>query len=282
MKKAILAVSGLALVVTISACGARPETGQAPSGGSDSLFGNAQELVRAASAKTDQAQSTKFTLTETLGSMGKITAHGEGRFGADPVMDMKMNVLGGPQSMEMEMRLVDKTFYIKVPPEQSAKTGGKPWGRVVVDEKTAKAMGDVTQTAEQNDPTKILDQIQQAGTITKSEKTTLDGQPASHYWVDIDFAKAATLLADSSGLSAEEVQELAKKQLPPIPMELWLNQDSLPMQITEDLSPLMKAAGAPESLLPISVMMNYSDWGTPVDVQAPPANQVGEFKPDAK
>ncbi|GLY64496.1 hypothetical protein [Amycolatopsis taiwanensis] len=272
MKKALLAVSGLALIVTVSACGSRPESGQASPPASDTLFGNAQELVRAATAKTGQAQSAKFTLTETVGNE-MVTAHGEGRFGTNAAMDLTMKV----QGEEVEMRFVDKTFYIKVPPEQMEATGGKPWGRISADNELGKVLGSLANTAEQNDPAKILDQIQQAGTITKSEKTTLDGQPASHYWVDIDFAKAAASFAESSGLPPEELQKLAGDKIKTIPVELWLNQDSLPVQITEDITPILKAAGGPEAGQSANIIMKYSDWGAPVDVQAPPADQVADL-----
>lgn len=277
MKKALLAVGGFALVITVSAC-ARPVSGHASP--TDTVFGNAQELVRAATAKADQATSTRFMLTETIGRVGTIVVHGESRFGADAATDMTINVLGGLENMEIEMRFVDQTVYVKVPPEASAMTGGKPWGRVTDENQLAMAMGDITDMAEQNDPTKALDQIQQGGTITKIEQTTLDGQPVSHYWVDIDFAKVAASFADSSGVPVEELQKLADGPFGTtltIPTELWLNQDSLLVQITEDLTPLIKATDAPEDVLPVNVILKYSNWGAPVDIQAPPADQVGEF-----
>jgi hypothetical protein len=271
MKKALLAVGGVALVVTASACGARQVTGQASPGDSTALFGSAQELVRAASAKTGQEKSAKLALTESIGQQ-RITGQGEGRFdGPDSAVDLTMTVMG----QQMEIRLVNKTAYIQFPPEARAKmTGGKPWGRVTGGNPFAQ---NTANQAGQNDPSKILDQIQQAGTITRSEQTTLDGQPVSHYWVDIDFARAAASFGTNSGLPAEQLRKLAG-QVKTIPMQLWLNSDSLPVQVTEDLTAITKAAGASASAQPMTVTLNYSDWGTPVDVQAPPADQVGDLK----
>jgi hypothetical protein len=274
MKNALLAVGGVALAVTISACGAETVSGQASPSGSATLFGNAQELVRAASTKTGQEKTAKFTLTESVGQQ-QITGHGEGRYdGPNTALDMNMAVLG----QDMEVRFVDKTVYIKLPAAATAQlSGGKPWGRVAAGNPMAQALGATTQQAQQNDPSKILDQIQQAGTITRSEQTTLDGQPTSHYWVDIDFAKAAASFGANAGLPADQLQKLAG-QIKTIPVQLWLNSDSLPVQITEDLTAISQAAGAPASAQPVNLTLRYSDWGTPVDVQAPPADQVGDLQ----
>ncbi|WP_027942943.1 hypothetical protein [Amycolatopsis taiwanensis] len=276
MTKARLAVGGLALAITIGACGAGPVSGQASPAGSDTLFGNAKELVRVASAKTDQAKTAKFTITETIGGT-PITTHGEGRYdGPNTAIKTTMSVVG----MEMETRIVDQAVYVKFPAEMGrAMTAGKPWGRFSAGNPIAKVMGATAGTAEQNDPTRILDQVQQAGTITKSEKTTLDGQPVTHYWVDIDFAKALETFATGFGLPADGMQGLADAQVV-IPMELWLNQDSLPVQITEDLTAITNESGLAEAGMPVNIMVKYSDWGTPVDVQAPPADQVGELTLD--
>jgi len=179
--------------------------------------------------------------------------------------------------MSEELRLVSKTVYIKLPEQaRAAVSGGKPWAKLSPDSPAGKALGSSLDQAQQNDPTKFLDTIKQAGTITKSEQTTLDGQSATHYWIDVDFAKAADKFA-SAGLSADQLKTLAGK-VKTIPMELWLNSDQLPVQITEDLGAIVKAAGAPAAMQGMKMTMKYSDWGTAVDVQAPPADQVGELK----
>ncbi|HKS44773.1 MAG TPA: hypothetical protein VJT49_06575 [Amycolatopsis sp.] len=277
MKKSALLAGGLALVVVVSGCATKTESGQASgqtgNTGSDSLFGNAQELVLAASAKTQQVKSSKFSLVETVAGQ-QITGEGQGRYdGANSVMQMTMTVLGQTE----EIRLVGKTMYIQLPQAaRGAMTGGKPWGRISTDGDVGKALSDTLDKAQQNDPSKTLEQIQQAGTITKSEKTTLDGQPVSHYWIDLDFAKAAKSFS-SAGVPEEQLQQMAG-QVKSIPVELWLNADQLPVQVSEDLGPIMKAAGAPSNAQNAKMTLKYSDWGTPVDVLAPPADQVGELK----
>src|SRR5437879_6115958 len=109
MKRIALAASGVALVLALSGCGAHTISGT-PSA-DPMLFGNAQELVRAASAKTDQKKSAKFTVESSFAGQ-QISGQGLGRFdGENTVMQMTMNV--GP--VDEELRYVDKTFYIQLP-----------------------------------------------------------------------------------------------------------------------------------------------------------------------
>ncbi|GAB3567072.1 hypothetical protein GCM10027445_14900 [Amycolatopsis endophytica] len=48
--------------------------------------------------------------------------------------------------------------------------------------------------------------------------------------------------------------------------------------MTQDLSPVMQAAGVPAEQQNATMTMRYHDWGAPVNVAAPPADQVGELK----
>ncbi|GAA3823087.1 MULTISPECIES: hypothetical protein [Amycolatopsis] len=271
MKKTALASGILALVLGLTACGGG-ESGSSGGTAGPALFGDVQELVRAASAKTGQVQSAKFTISGSIAGQ-QMTGSGEGRFnGPDSAIAMTMSVGGQSQ----EMRIVDKVLYLKLPEEAQAATGGKPWATFPEGSEAAKTLGASLEQAESNDPSKTLEQIEKAGTITRSEQTTLDGQQVSHYWVTIDVAKASDELA-SSGLPAETLEQLKSMNVT-YPMELWLNSDQLPVQITQDLGPVMQAVGAPAEAQQAKITMKYSDWGAPVDVTAPPADQVGELK----
>ena len=272
MKRLALAAGGLTLALALTGCGARTISGT-PSGDA-ALFNSAQELVRAATSKTDQAKTAKFTFQTTVSGQ-TITGTGSGRFDGDGTfMQMTMDV--GP--VHEELRYVDKTMYVQLLPEslRARMTSGKPWGKLDPDSPLAKSMG-TSVNMQQNDPSHYLEQIQRAGTITRSQQTTLDGRPVTHYWIDIDLAKAADLLAQNG--YPHEVLDQLKGKTGTIPAELWLNRDLRPVKITEDLGAEMKALGAPAAAQDMTMTMTYSDWGAPVDpVTAPPADQVGELK----
>ncbi|MEU3273397.1 hypothetical protein ABZ639_21375 [Saccharomonospora sp. NPDC006951] len=267
MRKTALAASGFALVFALSACGG--EGGNNASGGSGNFFDNPQELVKAASEQTQAAKTSKYEMTMSAAGM-EIKANGVGRYdGENTAMSMNMEMMG----QSIEIRFVDMTMYMKVPPEAAAQMGGKEWAKI--DAESAGAQGEqFDQIAQQSDPTKTLEYIQEAGEITSSEETTLDGQKATHYKIDLDFAKIADEMGTSSGMTSEQAQQLAD-QVGTLPMELWLNEENLPLKVTMDMGAVMEAAGAPggES----KMEMTYSDWGTEVEVEAPPADQVGEM-----
>jgi len=273
VRKSLLAAGTVAAVLLLGACGmqkgAASAAGPQSTGGSAGLsspFTNANQLVAAAKEGTNKSKSAKFTMrANLLGQSVKST--GQGRFdGANSAMAMTIDTSMG----QMEMRLVDKTVYMKLPGAQAAQLGnGKPWLEIDSngDAPASKVLSGSLSAAEQNDPSKTLEQI-------KSEQTTLNGEPVNHYTLDLDFAKTAGQLP--GGLSDQAMGSLKGKNVH-IPMELWLNAEQLPVQIVMDMGPLMQAAGTPTQGGDSKMTVTYSDWGTPVDVQAPPADQVGSL-----
>ncbi|AHI02089.1 hypothetical protein [Kutzneria albida] len=283
MRKTVLATTAVAAALTVGACGSpqqgTPSAAQ-PNGGLDktgsSLFGDANQLVLAAKAGTSKAKSSKFTMESAVGGES-VKASGAGRYdGANTAMSMSMDA----QGQQIEMVLADKTIFIKLPDAQRAMLGSdKAWVKLGGDgnDPLSKALGgSMSKSAEQSDPTKTLEQISQAGKITKSEQTTLDGKQASHYSVDVDFAKLAGQSLDS--LPAEAKTKLAGKNVH-FPVDLWLDGDQLPIQIKMDMTEMMTAMGAPAKATAGGAVttMHYSDWGTAVDVKAPPADQVADL-----
>ncbi|NIH87340.1 hypothetical protein [Amycolatopsis granulosa] len=61
-------------------------------------------------------------------------------------------------------------------------------------------------------------------------------------------------------------------------MELSLDRAQLPVPVTQDLGLLMEAADAAAEAQNASMTMKYTDWGDPVGVAAPPADQLGVLK----
>jgi hypothetical protein len=282
MRKTALAAGGVALVLALSACGGGSEAGTAAptpqvNAGKSSLFSDPLQLVAAAKAGTEKSKSSKFSM-ETSTASQSIKATGQASYdGANTAMSMSMDMAGE----HMEMVFIGNILYVKVPAAQLAQMGGgKPWIKISTDgsDPMSQALaGVLNNAAQQNDPTKTLEQISKAGKITKSEQTQLDGQPVTHYTIDLDFAKLLDQFAASmpGGLPAD-VKDKVKGESPHFPAELWLNSDQLPVQIAMDMTNVMSAVGAPAEAS-TKTTIRYLDWGAPVDIKAPPADQVGEF-----
>lgn len=273
MKKPALLAGAGALVVALAGCGStvsgHPANGSGGTNGG--LFTSALDLYNASSGQTDKSKSAKFTVDSSIGGQ-QLSGNGAGKFDG-PNTEMQMSMSVGP--LQEQLRWVGGTMYMQLPEQYRAQlTSGKPWGKASPDSPIGKQMG--AAEAQNDDPSKMLEQIKDAGTIKNAEKVTLDGQQVTHYVIDLDFDKAMSKLADSSGMAQAQLEQL-KGKVGPIPLELWLNSDQLPVQVTEDLSGVLRAAGAPASMNSMKMTMKYSDWGTPVSVEAPPADQTGDL-----
>ncbi|MGH3949297.1 MAG: hypothetical protein ACRDSE_09265 [Pseudonocardiaceae bacterium] len=277
MRKALIAAGGLALALTLGGCGDNGIGGTA-----SPVFDNAQSLVAEAKEKTTDAETSKFTFEMDVAGQ-KMTGNGAGRYEAgNSAMSMTMD-MGGQQT---EMRFVGNTMYFKMPGGMPGMDPNKPWVKITAggDDPLSKMLGEMDQLIEQNDPSKILEQIGKAGTITESGETQLDGQDATHYKINLELAKMADQLP--AGMTQDSLKQLEKSGVKSMPIELWLNSENLPMQFVMDMTELTKAVSeqsggaAPAGR---SVMtMKYSDWGAPVDVAVPPADQVSDFQMPAK
>ncbi|WP_370944426.1 hypothetical protein AB5J62_35780 [Amycolatopsis sp. cg5] len=246
----------LAMAFLLVACTGEPER--------PPLFGDAQQLTQAVSTALAQGKTAKFDTDLAIGGV-RTTGRGQARFdAAGTALTMSMDLSGEP----MELRLVDKLLYVKVPGADTA----KPWAKLSADgqDPFSQAMGaSLDQVAKQSDPARTVEQLRRAGTLVRGEH----GDGVDHYWFDVDLARLGPDLP--AGLSPEAVKEIQGKA-DRFPAELWVDAQRRPVQVSMDLAALLKAAGAPEGS-PAKITAKYSDWGAAADVQAPPADQVGEL-----
>ncbi|MEV6640198.1 hypothetical protein [Amycolatopsis sp. NPDC051371] len=284
MRKTTLVAAGAALVLTLTACGGNSGTAEPAAAGNQtqanggggllaSPFTDAIQLASASKQGTEKSKSAKFTMEGSAAGQ-TISATGAMAFdGANTTFSMTSTAAGETT----EMRMVDKVMYIKLPADQQKQMGtDKSWAKISADgtDPVSQALGaSLSQSAEQSDPSKMLDQISKAGRIISSDQTELNGEQVNHYKVELDIAKAVDQFTGQlPAATRDKVADMLKGKDIKIPAELWLNKDNLPVQVTMDQGPMMQALGAPAG--DSKFTMKYTDWGTQVDVTAPPADQV--------
>jgi len=98
-----------------------------------------------------------------------------------------------------------------------------------------------------------------AGTITQTSTETLDGVRSTRYAIDVDLAKL--IEAEPDAVVKGSLQALGKQGVTRISYQLWLDGQNLPAKVTTSF------AGKVNSI-------RYSRWGEPVEVSAPPADQL--------
>lgn len=261
MRRTALPAAVIALGALLGACD-----------GDSVAFADAHALADGATAAVHE-KTAKFTTDVTAGTM-RSKSEGQARFaGAGTALAMTTDFVGEP----LELRLIDKGVFAKVPESYREEVpGGKPWVKVSADGTDPFSQvlgGSLDQLAKQNDPGRALDQLRRAGTLTGSGHAELDGVSAEHYRLELDMGRLGGDLP--AGLSPEAVGELRGEVK--IPMELWLDDAHRPLQVTLDLAPVLAASGVPDSAQ-ARITTRYTDWGTQVDVQAPPPDQIGELR----
>ena len=289
MRKAGLTASGVALALALTACGGgtvscTPSTPCVDTGVPVST--GIEQLIASASQKTTDTESAHFT-TE-VGTFGMaIRMEGRASFDpANPAMAVTMSVPGHGQA---EIRLVDDVVYMKTDGMGSA---DKPWQKVPLDELAEAQGGDISDPTitmmDAGDPTKMLEQIREAGgEIKKTEQTTLDGQQVTQYTIEVDPLEMMDSMGGGIDVDGAELAGLVDS-IGVIPMELYLNSEGLPVRIEMhvDFSEAVKEIGArmgeelpadfPTEAFKMSMVMTYEEWGTPVSIEAPPADQVSD------
>lgn len=278
MRKTILVAGGLTLALALSACGGgQPAVSPTPASGAPAAAASSGDatdvasLIKASEAALATKKSAKITLSATEDDKA-VTGTGQAQYGDKSATSMTIQAEG----QTSEIIFIDNTLYMKLPAGQAAAMGTtKPWLKLPGGDTnpTAKALsGSLGDAASGSDPAKAFELLTKAGKITSSDKTQLAGKPATHYVIDVDYSKAADQLP--AGIPAQ-VRDAVKGKALHATTELWLDSDQLPVQVITDIAPLLKAAGLPATGSKSTV--TYSDWGTPVTVQAPPADQVTDF-----
>lgn len=252
----------------------------------------AVETVRVAYKETaaEQTAKTSFVVTTTAPSTDagnsdqpapmKMTMTGQGVMdfsGAASSLTMEMFGMGG-----LEMRQVGNTVYMKMPEEFPAQMPGtKPWIKVDLDEAYEQQYG--ANPAQipggaAGDPTRQLEYLRGVSdSVEKVGNEKVRGVQTTRYEAIVDLGKEAA----GQGAEVKEAQEEIVKQLgtSKLPVEVWIDEQNrvrrYEMRTDVPIPENAPAPGMPEGgKLRTSVVAEYYDFGTPVNVKAPPQDQT--------
>ncbi|MFD5096715.1 hypothetical protein ACFWMR_39335 [Amycolatopsis thailandensis] len=288
----MLAAVTTAAVLALSACGAEKQSGAAapaPSEAKSSLsspLGDPIQLAALSRESTKKAKSSKVTM-ETVAGAQKSTASGEGMYDGE---NSKLAMVMDSDGKKLDMLFIDNALYFKLDAEDKAELKtDKAYVKISPDgqDPLSQLLGKMMSKAmKDSDPSRILEQVSQAGKITKSDQVELNGEQTNHYVIEVEAEKAIALIMGEVGipLPAETVNQLKAKLAGKnvvITTELWLNADQLPVQVVSDSTAFVKAMGAPGGGV-AKTTVKYTDWGVPVSLTVPPADQVGDMAELAK
>lgn len=262
-----LVALGAACALTLTACGSAEDAAGGDSDTSGSTVGDSASdgltqdtFASSVSDAQTNAESTHMEMTveamgQTLDATGDIHVDPESNDPKDAEMAMTVTI---PQLGDLDMRLVDGMAYISM----GEMTQNKFVKMDLTDPDNAfgQSFGELTKQA---DPNSMVNEL--ADSLKDFEKTDeteeMDGVEATKYILTIDGKALGDMVQSQSatmgGTSADMPDEVV--------VDAWVGEDDLLRKVDMNLD---------MGSTPADVEMTFSDWGEPVDVEAPPASEI--------
>ena len=197
-------------------------------------------------------EAESFNFSTTSDALGQATTmSGQARFGDDGI-EMKASSTG---AQAMEIILIDQMMYLKSP---DMGTGDKYLKIDLSDPDSLFGM-----LGKATDPEVMFEALETPKKLELIGEEEVDGVATNHYRITIDPA---------TYLKAMDFPDAMKEFLPKeLVTEMWVDGDNLPRKFAQTIETPSPAGGEP---IPSTTEGTYSDFGTDVDIEAPPADQV--------
>ena len=197
-------------------------------------------------------EAETFAFETTSGSAGQTqTMTGQARFGADGV-EMQASSTG---AQAMEMILLGKAMYMKSP---DLGTGDK-WLKIDLSDPNS-LFGMIGKATDPEVMFKAMEAPKKLELVGSEE---VDGVEANRYRITLDptqYLKAMEFPAAMADMLPDELVT-----------EMWVDADDLPRKFTQTMQIPAVGGGKPTTT---TTEGTYSDFGTDVEIEEPPASQV--------
>jgi hypothetical protein len=145
---------------------------------------------------------------------------------------------------------------------------GKKWFRLDL-QKAGKALGlDFSKLMGSNtqNPTQSLEMLKASGDFTEVGKETVGGVETTHYHGTVDLQRAAV----AKGIDKDQIQHLIDAGMATeVPVDVWVDDQGYVRQYSITMK--QETAGTTTTSIMTTGM---SSFGTPVEVTAPPSDEV--------
>lgn len=219
---------------------------------------DAASLARAVQDATSKITTVSFT--SEMAVAGQVISGS----GQQKMSGGKLEAANITQSMgemgQIEMIIVDGKVYIKLPAAMNMTTAEQPW--VEVSEASSNpaiaAMWTGLKPSLESSPVDTYSNfIQATSSVDLVGPETVDGVKTNHYSVVVDPSKLSA--------GSKEKAQLEAAGLTSIPTEMWIDESGRPVKLTQK----MEVQGQT-----LSTTITFSDYGSPVNVTAPPAGEI--------
>ncbi len=269
--------------ITVGALAVALSLAVAGCGGSSSSL--SLDDVAQAAAKTSDRGSFASSLHMTMTLLGGVHVNLAGKGAYDVrrqrssmTMDMSdVSRLTGQDLGTMKLVQTGTVLYMGMPALQSQIPGGKPWVKLDL-QQAGKKMGiDISafmQLGSGASHATWLQNLRAAGDLTRLGTEDVRGVHTTHYRVVVDLRKVPETvpkrLRARIRASTEKIIQMTGQAR--VPEELWIAADGLVRRLRlEQRIPVGASQGK------LTMTMDLYDFGRPVHVTVPPADQVTDI-----
>jgi predicted small secreted protein len=183
----------------------------------------------------------------------------------------------GGEAMTQEMIFDRFTIYMRSELFGAGLQSGKKWLKFDL-AKVSKGLGiDLSQLAQVGqDPSQSMQMLKAVGgEVKKVGEDEVRGVDTTHYSATVDFDKypAAVPASDRAAVkkSIERLVKLSGQRT--IPVDVWVDDDEVVRRVAQTIKTKVPGAGS----MQMKMTMDFYDFGTKVDVEKPPADQVQDI-----
>ena len=235
---------------------------------------NASAAVIDAVNNSLAGKTAHVALTESVQEAGQgFTMNGTGSIDfSQNALDLQASGTVGGQQLDLELLYLGGTMYMQIPGISQVESG-KSWVSLDLSSIANQAgSGSAGALGSGGNPTATLQLLaQQGNTVTPIGSSTIDGVDVQGYQVTLSHAAIEAELAKANlpswirqAASSVNIGDTSYKVY--VDGQGLLRREAISMQISVSSQ---QAA--------VSVQMDLTDYGAPVNVQAPPADQVVDF-----
>ncbi|MBM7168139.1 hypothetical protein JQK87_06905 [Streptomyces sp. G44] len=286
MRRTGISIAAAAALTGLAACGSGDSGGSSDRAGEGKDKGGIKvspiAALRSVQKTTDKADTARIDGTTSMGSQASMDMKGVMGWSDGITGNVTVTFTGGTQARQMEQlgqtkidyRYLKNGFYANMGDKFASQAGGgKHW--LEYDYETlaelSGAAGEAFQDQMQNStPNQSVKMLLASGDVKRVGVEEVRGTKATRYSGKVDVAD---FTAKSTDLDEQQLSEL-KKQFEQAGMstetiDIWVNDDDLLVK---------KVEKADTKNGPFSQTAYYSDYGTPLSVEKPPASDTVSFK----
>ncbi|MEV5596116.1 hypothetical protein [Streptomyces sp. NPDC052496] len=266
-----VAAAGTLSLAFVTGCGGgddkasgKDPSGQGSAAASQGGAADGPQAVRAAHQKTTAAKTARMTLLTRAQSGGR-TAEVRGS-GVVDLGNGSSELVMQTGNQQIHQRMVEGILYQQPPAAQRQQPPqGKSWLKVDLKKLVEQSGG----SSQYEDPTASFTYTKGISDkdVTKVGTETVDGTATTHYKVSVDVAELA------KG-NAQQAKQLRAQLGDRLPLDIWLDGQGRVRQERVEVKPQGGKQGSNGARTAVSTTLKFSDFGTDVNVTAPPAKDT--------